>query len=326
MEQRKRRIDKVLKDARDAEALIPGSAENLRRLELCRLQGRPAPLASKKKKKGADSLQITPGTTFMLRMQQLLDWYSTTRAAGAGGIFKSHQPIILVSAANVNGEGELKLLQHVHAVLQASAPASSPPSFLLIGPDADLLLLALASGTPRCDVLTTDSKGAHKLFAVRKLCDAIVAQLGAHQPHAAPPLFDHIPPSVPCSFRVELGGLCQLDFLVISFLMGNDYIPKLRGAQLPRLWRTLVSLLRGEFRGEHLLMPSEGRVAINMRLLVRLASSSCVSIAAATAAEVSPEIDEEEDEDSDADNAHDDGDGDGDGDCDDTSRAAASPP
>ena len=205
MEQRKRRIDKVLKDARDAEALIPGSAENLRRLELCRMQGRPAPLASKKKKKGADSLQITPGTTFMLRMQQLLDWYSTTRAAGAGGIFKSHQPIILVSAANVNGEGELKLLQHVHAVLQASASVSSPPSFLLIGPDADLLLLALASGTPRCDVLTTDSKGALKLFAVRKLCDVIVAQLGAHQLHATPPLFDHIPPSAPCSFLLPDG-------------------------------------------------------------------------------------------------------------------------
>lgn len=286
MEQRKRRIGKMLKDARDAEALIPGSPENLRRLELCRVQaqrGRP-PMSSKKhKRKSTDSLQVTPGTMFMLRLKRVLEWYAISRTCGVAGVFASHRPIVLVSAADVSGEGELKLLQHVHAVLRTPLSRDSPlPSFLLVGPDSDLLLLALASGTPRCDVLTADSKGCHKLFAVQALCDIFIRQLGP----------------TPQPFAVPLGGMHQLDFLVVSFLMGNDYIPKLRGARLPHLWSTLAQLLRrGEFRGQHLLLPSEGRVEINMRLLVALTGSSCVSVRGAYSRAEADEEDEDSDDD-----------------------------
>ena len=119
MEQRKRRIDKVLKAARDAEALIPGSAENLRRLELCRLEGRPPPSASqKKKRKSCDSLQVTPGTLFMSRLRRVLEWYAASRVSGVGGVFRDRRPTVLVSAADVAGEGELKLLQHVQMELR----------------------------------------------------------------------------------------------------------------------------------------------------------------------------------------------------------------
>lgn len=58
LEQRKRRIDRVLKAARDAEAAIPGSAEALRREELARLEGRPPPSQKKAQRKGFDSLQV----------------------------------------------------------------------------------------------------------------------------------------------------------------------------------------------------------------------------------------------------------------------------
>ena len=302
MEQRKRRIDKTLKDARDAQALIPGSPENLRRLQLCRVQaesGRP-PLSSKKhKKKSTDSLQVTPGTMFMLRLKRVLEWYAISRACGVAGVFASHTPIILVSGADVNGEGELKLLQHVHAVLRTPPSRDAPlPSFLLVGPDADLLLLALASGTPRCDVLTTDAKGCHKLFSVQALCDCFLRQLGP----------------TPQPFSVPLGGMHQLDFLVVSFLMGNDYIPKLRGAKLPHLWGTLARLLRGgEFRGQHLLLPSEGRVEINMRLLIALTGSSrvCVQGAGARAKAAAVEDDEDSDDDESSDEKEQDDEDDG---------------
>ena len=43
---------------------------------------------------------------------------------------------------------------------------------------------------------------------------------------------------------VGLGGLTQLDFLVVAFLQGNDYLPKLRGAQLHRMWLKLLKLVR----------------------------------------------------------------------------------
>ena len=49
------------------------------------------------------------------------------------------------------------------------------------------------------------------------------------------------------------GHAAQLDFLVVSFLAGNDYLPKVRGANLPKLWARCAKLLSGEFRGQHLL-------------------------------------------------------------------------
>ena len=215
MEQRKRRIDKVLKGARDAEALIPGSAENLRRLELARLEGRPPPKPKSSKRKSSDSLQVTPGTAFMLRLRRALEWWATSRLLGVGGVFKPHTPIVLVSAADVGGEGELKLLQHLHAVLREPRPPHEPPpSFLLVGPDADLLLLALASGTPRCDVLTTDAEGGHQLFRTHPLTQAFARSLGAP---SAPPAA-----AAGDEQRVRFGELLQLDFLVVAFLQGND--------------------------------------------------------------------------------------------------------
>ena len=268
VEQRKRRIDKVLKAARDAEALIPGSAENLRRLERCRLEGRPLPSANKRKKKPSyDSLQVTPGTLFMLRMRRALEWYAASRIVGLGNVFRQNRPCVIISASDVAGEGELKLLQHLHAVLREHPSGAPPPSFLLVGPDADLLLLGLAAGAPMCDVLTTDSEGAHRLFRVGALCEAFACTLGRSIPQAQDAV----------SGPVHLGGLVQLDFLVVAFLQGNDYLPKLRGAQLPRMWTALLKLLRSqEFDGQHLLVPHEDRVEINMVMLVRLARASCV--------------------------------------------------
>jgi hypothetical protein len=295
MEQRKRRIDKVLKSARDAEALIPGSAENVRRLELCRLEGRPPPSANKKKRKSTDSLQVTPGTMFMLRMRRALvgargsnpsrpllvccsavtswvrvvrpkEWYAASRLCGAGHVFHKNRPTMFVSAADVAGEGEIKLLQHLHAVLRSEPSGSAPPSFLLVGPDADLLLLGLSAGSPRCDVLTTDSEGSHQLFRVRVLCEHCVRQVSARPPP---------PPAAPDG--VSVGGLTQLDFLVVAFLQGNDYLPKLRGAKMDRMWSKLVTLVRsgGAFCGQHLLSAYHDRIEINLHMLVELACASC---------------------------------------------------
>jgi hypothetical protein len=279
MEQRRRRIQKARKDARDAEALVPGSAESQRRLKFYQHRNekrkergfQPLPPQKEGKRMVVDSLQITPGTMFMLRLKSMLNWYSASRMCGVGGVFSFHKPCILISAADVSGEGEAKLLQHVHDVLRAlPSPHAAPPSFLLVSPDNDALLLALVSGAMRCDVLVMERGGLAKsqLFTVKSICDTVVRQLGAPPP--CDPRHHH---------AVAMGGKYQLDFLAVCFLSGNDYLPRLRGSTLPRLWSTLIRLLGagGEHRGEHLLLPSVGRVEINMPLLIKLAGSSCVN-------------------------------------------------
>eukprot|EP00966_Prymnesium_polylepis_P303717 7015952-Prymnesium_polylepis.1 len=99
LEQRKRRIDKVLKAARDAEALIPGSAEALRREEIRRLEeaaGRRPPQAAaakaRKRRPGFDSLQVTPGTLFMLRLRRALEFYAASRLCGVAGVWSGRRP------------------------------------------------------------------------------------------------------------------------------------------------------------------------------------------------------------------------------------------
>ena len=185
LEQRKRRIDKVLKAARDAEALIPGSAEALRREELRRLdeaagRRRPdAPSKGRKRRAGFDSLQVTPGTLFMLRVRRALEYYAASRLCGVAGVWSGQRPAVFVSGADVAGEGEIKLLQHLRQL--AASGQAERQSALLVGPDADLLLLALAARPDHTaapvDVLTTDAEGRRKLFRVAQLCAHFGQQL-----------------------------------------------------------------------------------------------------------------------------------------------------
>ena len=48
--------------------------------------------------------------------------------------------------------------------------------------------------------------------------------------------------ALPCSAGAREGHAAQLDFLVVSFLAGNDYLPKVRGANLPKLWARCAKL------------------------------------------------------------------------------------
>ena len=69
-----------------------------------------------------DTLQVTPGTMFMLRLKSMLNRYVASTMCGDGGVFASHKPIVLISAADVSGEGEVKL--SMDGAIQASAVAS----------------------------------------------------------------------------------------------------------------------------------------------------------------------------------------------------------
>ena len=261
VEQRKRRVQKALKAARDAAA------------------GKPAGGGGGKKKRrgGFDSLQVTPGTGFMLRLRRALEYYAASRLCGVAVSWSGKRPNVHVSAADVAGEGEVKLLAHLHAVPAGSA--------LLVGPDADLLLLALAAGVRDCDVLTTSSDGSSKLFRVGEFC--------RHLARVAPP----VAAALPCSAGAREGHAAQLDFLVVSFLAGNDYLPKVRGANLPKLWARCAKLLSGEFRGQHLLRTAPGRVALNGRFFVRLVTLACVGIRGGGGAGGGDDDDDDDDDD-----------------------------
>mmetsp|Transcript_30559 Transcript_30559/g.44398 ORF Transcript_30559/g.44398 Transcript_30559/m.44398 type:complete len:740 (-) Transcript_30559:233-2452(-) len=265
LEQRKRRIYGALKSGRDEEAKIVGSAEYERRKAQAVESGGiwPPPTKSRRRqKKRLDTLRITPGTGFMLRLRMVLEWYAANFCSWGGGGHRQ-RPLVFVSGADVPGEGEIKLLEHLHDSLgwtSSSCSAggnSQPQSFLLVGSDADLLLLGLAAGVPRCDVLTTDGNGNDKLFKVNVLCRRLVSNFGG------------------CALprgKSSGAGLYELDFLVISFLQGNDYLPKLSGVNPQRYLKNLVNILKEErWQGQHLLNIRDGTIVeVNLSLLVAL--------------------------------------------------------
>jgi len=265
-EQRKRRIDRVLKGKRDEEAKIVGSAEYERRKEQAEAVGQPwpPPQPKKKRRKGLDSLQVTPGTLFMLRLRRVLEWYAVQRLGGGDEQAASwtttgrQSPLVFVSGADVAGEGEIKIIEHLHDARGWSADGDGQ-RFLLVGPDADLLLLGLAAGVPHCDVLTMDGNGNDKLFRVNALCKCLVSNFGGSVARGG-----------------SGAGLHELDFLAIAFLQGNDYLPKLPGANLPRYsWKLPKLLKEKRWRGQHLLNVRDGTIVeVNLPLLVALTKGS----------------------------------------------------
>lgn len=67
---------------------------------------------------------------------------------------------------------------------------------------------------------------------------------------------------------IQSTGSSHLDFVLLSFMMGNDYLPKFKGASLPKLWPRYIALKRAEFADAFLYNPSTE--SFNVPFLVSL--------------------------------------------------------
>ncbi|MES1914835.1 MAG: hypothetical protein MHM6MM_006863, partial [Cercozoa sp. M6MM] len=160
-----------------------------------------------------DSNVITPGTSFMCKVEATLKDY-------ARRVSKKHNLTCVVSDANVPGEGEHKVMDYIRRA--RNAPGYDPnTTHVLYGLDADLIMLALATHETHFYVLRDKPSRFHKgkdkkdkRFGVQ---DYQVCEIGVLRDYFERE-FSHL------DFERVID-----DFVLLCFFAGNDFLPELPG-------------------------------------------------------------------------------------------------
>ena len=146
-----------------------------------------------------DSNMITPGTAYMRDLGAFLhDWAARQTVVAC---------TVTVSGPDEHGEGEHKLLKQIRARREAEPHAYH----VVYGKDADLVILGLATGVEHFAVLREDQ------FKDDVMCLLNVDVIRELLPALGKRIKD---------FDVPDAGIHPDDLVVLSLLVGNDFIPR----------------------------------------------------------------------------------------------------
>ncbi|KAJ1987934.1 exonuclease II Exo2 [Coemansia spiralis] len=197
-----------------------------------------------------DPTCITPGTEFMDRLTEALRYYINKRVSQDADWRK---PRIILSAPNVPGEGEHKIMDYIR--FSRAQPGYSPNTrHCLYGLDADLIMLGLLSHEPHFSLLREEvvfgprsrSAGASADPAMQSFYLLHISVLRDYLDHEFGVLKEHLGCS-PQYKAMELGHTTTNpdvdadpnafdlervidDYVLMIMLVGNDFLPN-----LPRL-------------------------------------------------------------------------------------------
>jgi 5'-3' exoribonuclease 2 len=188
-----------------------------------------------------DSNVITPGTPFMARMERALHSWLVSQLADNPSFAELE---VVWSPSSDPGEGEHKIMQFLRR--RRCLPGYAPNACrIIVGQDADLLLLALATHEPRVMVLReqfsseegADSSPVVQVVSVAALREALqwefASILGGEQDDADDDSDEDEGSAEP---GAEQKGACRArggldvervidDVVVLSCLLGNDFLP-----------------------------------------------------------------------------------------------------
>uniref|UniRef100_A0A0E0G6M4 Uncharacterized protein n=2 Tax=Oryza nivara TaxID=4536 RepID=A0A0E0G6M4_ORYNI len=168
----------------------------------------------------SDPNVITPGTEFMEKISQALTYYIRARLNSSDPGWK--HIMVILSDANVPGEGEHKIMSFIRA--QRSMEGYDPNTrHCLFGHDADLIMIALASHEVHFSILREDNsqlteadpEKQYLFLNIWVLREYLEIELKILDPVCAP----------------DIERLID-DFIFICFLMGNDFIPHIPSLEM----------------------------------------------------------------------------------------------
>lgn len=189
------------------------------------------------------SLCLTPGTNFMNNLTHHLVQYFKSRDH-----WSAYRKVrYFISPASDSGEGEIKIFRHINSIAQQH-PSDS---FLVVGNDADLVVLAMACiSVTNIDILIRRDK-QHQLFSLEKL-------LNIHRKKVVSLLYGH-------SDNIPTDEQLRNDFSVLSMMMGNDYLSRLYYIKVENIWESYF--LTKSVHEEYLIKTINGQVQFNTEFL-----------------------------------------------------------
>ena len=178
----------------------------------------PAPLAKLYKQRqrranpsrssGIPSHLITPGTAFMRDLDQALRFFCCSYLASPDAPSGLRA---VVSPYASPGEGEVKITQAVIA----NCRKGPTDTHVFVGGDSDGILLGMANLAPNFYVYSKGFVSMPSCLSVSRLSSCILNTLV---------------PEAPSSMAQGTAALFRMDFIILSTLAGNDYLPKVTSA------------------------------------------------------------------------------------------------
>lgn len=181
------------------------------------------------------SLCISPGTNMMKRLEEFLCSYVNSLHASFGVI----KPKIYMSSSNESGEGEVKICNQI--ILNS---ADLNHKHLIIGNDADIIVLSMGA-IPVKNVNILINGNVSLMVSLNILIETFHKSLNN------------------CScVKIMNYNDAREDFVVLSIMMGNDYLPKLGFVTSEKIWSCYYDYMN---KGGNLLMKDGKFNQKNMR-------------------------------------------------------------
>lgn len=161
-----------------------------------------------------DNNAITPGTPFMTKLNVALHAFANAwQQANA----RASAPTLIVSDSNESGEGEHKIYEH----LRMNPVDASQGVDIVYGLDADLIMLSLISSA---HIYLLREKPVFNIPGMRNLQDSFLVLDVARLRNA---LYDDLHARAPDPVHVPADTSTIFDYVVLCFLLGNDFLPSL---------------------------------------------------------------------------------------------------
>lgn len=191
------------------------------------LQQRQRRFISSLSSRDFDSNCITPGTKFMYRLYKFLK--KKIISSLEVGVF---DVTVYLSGPNVPGEGEHKIIDFI----RTNKPTKD---ICIFGPDGDLIMLCLALNTKRVSLCRRDFSNtcSYNIINIDSLSLQLAERMGNERP---------------------MNDLMN-DFIVLGFMLGNDFLPKIK--MIYRI-ESGINLLLKLYRNCHLCLTIDGELNI----------------------------------------------------------------